>query len=341
MERISHNRGAKIFLITGGSGFIGSHLAEKLLKMGYRVICIDDLSTGRKENIAHLVNNPNFSFVRSDIMDSIVLDRLVSQSDVIIHLAAAVGVQLIVNNPVRTIETNVKGTEVVLKSALRYDCKVMLASTSEVYGKSTKLPFSEDDDSIIGTTSKSRWCYAISKMLDESLALAYYREYGVDVIPIRLFNTIGPRQTGQYGMVVPRFINQAFKNEPITVYGDGMQKRCFCDVRDVVEAIVGLAEHTGAIGKIFNIGSTEEISINQLAENVKKITNSTSSITHVPYDVAYAPGFEDMEQRIPNTSLINSLIGWKPRYTLEDTLLEIVKSYLKPLGFVEVKQDQQ
>jgi UDP-glucose 4-epimerase len=316
----------KTYLITGGSGFIGSHLAEKLLKMGYRVICIDDLSTGKKENISHLSHYPNFSFVRSDIMDSIVLDRLVSQSDIIIHLAAAVGVQLIVNNPVRTIETNVKGTEVVLKSALRYDCKVMLSSTSEVYGKSNKLPFSEDDDSIIGPTSKSRWCYAISKMLDESLALAYHREYGLDVIPFRLFNTIGPKQTGQYGMVVPRFINQALKNEPITVYGDGRQKRCFCDVRDVIEAIVGLSNHPKAVGKIFNVGSTEEISINTLAEKVRQITKSSSEVIHIPYDIAYAPGFEDMEQRIPDTSLIRSLIGWRPQYTLEETLREIMQS---------------
>jgi UDP-glucose 4-epimerase len=327
MERISKKQYSKTYLITGGSGFIGSHLAEKLLKEGYRVICIDDLSTGRKENIAHLVNNPAFSFVRSDIMDSIVLDRLASKSDVIMHLAAAVGVQLIVNNPVRTIETNVKGTEVVLKSALRYDCKVMLASTSEVYGKSNKFPFSEEDDTIIGPTSKSRWCYAISKMLDESLALAYYREYDLEVIPFRLFNTIGPRQTGQYGMVVPRFIDQALKNEPITVYGDGMQKRCFCDVRDVIEAIVGLAQHTDSIGKLFNIGSTEEVSINQLAEKVKQLTNSKSKIIHIPYDIAYAPGFEDMERRIPDTSLISSLIGWTPRITLQDTLIEIAQSY--------------
>jgi len=327
MASIFKNQSVITYLITGGSGFIGSHLAEKLLTEGNRVICIDDLSTGRKDNIAHIITNPAFTFVRSDITDSIILDRLASKSDIIIHLAAAVGVQLIVNNPVKTIETNVKGTEVVLKSALRYDCKVLLASTSEVYGKSKKFPFSEDDDTIIGPTNKSRWCYAISKMLDESLALAYHQEYNLRTIPFRLFNTIGPRQTGQYGMVVPRFISQAINNEPITVYGDGTQKRCFCDVRDVIDAIVGLAHNDDSIGRLFNIGNTEEISINQLAEKVKLLTGSTSEIIHIPYDVAYAPGFEDMKRRIPNISLISSLIGWNPRITLQDTLIDIIKSH--------------
>jgi len=312
------------YLITGGAGFIGSHLADALLLAGHRVLVIDNLSTGRIENINHLMENPSFHFARADITDGIVMDRLASQADIIVHLAAAVGVQLIVEHPVHTIETNVMGTEVVLQTALRYNCRVLLASTSEVYGKGSKIPFSEDDDVLLGSTNKSRWAYAASKMVDEFLGLAYQREYGLDVILFRLFNTVGPRQTGRYGMVVPRFVRQAVQNQPITVYGDGSQSRCFCDVRDVVPAIMGLAGHPEASGKLYNIGSTEEITIGQLAKQVKALTGSQSSIVHIPYHEAYAPGFEDMQRRVPDISRIQTLLGWQPQSALDNTLVAVL-----------------
>ena len=321
------------YLITGGAGFIGSHLADALLAAGYRVLVIDNLSTGRLQNIHHLLDHPSFHFARADITDAVVMDRLASQADIIVHLAAAVGVQLIVEHPVHTIETNVMGTEVVLQTALRYNCRVLLASTSEVYGKGSKIPFSEEDDVLLGSTSKSRWAYAASKMVDEFLGLAYQREHGLQVTPFRLFNTVGPRQTGRYGMVVPRFVRQAIQNQPITVYGDGAQSRCFCDVRDVVPAIMGLAAHPNAVGQLYNIGSTEEVTIGQLAERVKTITGSQSEIVHIPYQEAYAPGFEDMQRRVPDISRIHALLGWQPKSSL-DTILSAVLAYererLKP-----------
>jgi UDP-glucose 4-epimerase len=316
----------KVYLVTGGAGFIGSHLSEVLLKRGDRVMVIDDLSTGSIDNISHLLNDKNFHFARASITDDIVLDRLSSQSDIIIHLAAAVGVKLIVQHPVHTIETNVMGTQAVLKSALRYSCPVLLASTSEVYGKGNSVPFKEEDDVVLGPTSKSRWAYAESKMIDESLALAYTREFGLDVVPFRLFNTVGPKQSGQYGMVIPRFVQQALQNESITVYGDGFQRRCFCDVRDVVRAIVGLAEHQGSFGRVFNIGSQEEISIMDLAHRIKLKTNSNSKIQTIPYSEAYAEGFEDMKQRKPDIERIKSTIGWEPSFSL-DEILETVIAY--------------
>jgi UDP-glucose 4-epimerase len=242
----------------------------------------------------------------------------------VIHLAAAVGVKLVAEHPVHTIETNVMGTEAVLQSALRYGCRVLLASTSEVYGKGSKIPFSEEDDVLLGATSKSRWAYAASKMVDEFLGLAYQREYGLDVTPIRFFNTVGPRQTGQYGMVIPRFIRQALQQEPITVYGDGAQSRCFCDVRDVVRALMGLAGYASATGQVYNIGSTEEITIVELAEQIKTITASDSPIVNIPYAEAYAPGFEDMQRRVPDISRINALLGWQANYSLNDTLNSVV-----------------
>lgn len=321
----SNNR-SPIYLITGGAGFIGSHLADALIDEGKSVIAIDDLSTGRLENVAHLIDHPHFEFARASITDEIVMDRLASQADIIIHLAAAVGVKLIVERPVHTIETNIMGTEAVLKSALRYHCRVLIASTSEVYGKGHRIPFREEDDVLLGPTHMSRWSYAASKMVDEFLGLAYYRKYDLEVILFRLFNTVGPRQTGQYGMVIPRFMRQAINNEPITVYGDGTQTRCFCDVRDVIQAIIALARHSGAVGKVYNIGSTEEISIRLLAENVKRIADSQSSIIHLPYAEVYTPGFEDMQRRVPDISRIQEFIGWKPRRNL-DEILKSVRAY--------------
>ena len=314
----------KNYLITGGAGFIGSHMAEKLLAAGHTVRVIDNLSTGRIENIAHLRSNPRFDFVRASIQDAIVLDRLASQSEIIVHLAAAVGVKLIVEHPVHTIETNIMGTEAVLKTALRYGCKVLLASTSEVYGKGTRLPFSEEDDVLLGATNKSRWAYAASKMVDEFLGLAYYREYGLDVIVFRLFNTVGARQSGRYGMVIPRFVRQALRGEPLTVYGDGAQSRCFCDVRDVVQALVALSGHDSASGRVFNIGATEEVTILALAERVKNLAGSLSEIVRIPYEEAYAPGFEDMRQRQPNIGQIEALIGWRPQRSLDEILQSVI-----------------
>lgn len=311
-------------LITGGAGFIGSHLAEALLKKGDRVTVIDDLSTGRFENIAHLTSNPNFHFAIETITNQTVMDRLVSECDLIFHLAAAVGVDLIVRSPIHTIETNVMGTEMVLKTARRYRTKVMIASTSEIYGKSTKAPFSEDDDRVMGPTTKSRWSYATSKALDEFLALAYHKEVGLPVVVFRLFNTVGPRQRGRYGMVIPRFVQWALRNEPIQIYGDGQQTRCFANVSDVVEAIDRLSECEAAVGEVFNIGSQEEVTIRELAERVRERTNSQSEIVTIPYNEAYEEGFEDMRRRVPDISKVQRLIGWKPRKTLNETLDEVI-----------------
>jgi UDP-glucose 4-epimerase len=312
------------YLITGGAGFIGSHLSDLLIAQGHKVNVIDNLSTGRIENIQHLRDHPDFAFARTDINDAIVLDRLASQSDVIVHLAAAVGVKLVVERPVHTIETNIMGTEAVLKAGLRYNRRVLIASTSEVYGKGAKLPFAEEDDVLLGATSKSRWGYAASKMVDEFLALAYQREFGLEVVPFRLFNTVGPRQTGHYGMVIPRFVRQALSNEPITVYGDGQQSRCFCDARDVVQALVGLATHPAAQGQLFNIGATQETTILELAERIRDMTDSPSTIEMIPYSEAYAPGFEDMRRRVPSIDRIHDLIGWQPTRSLDDILSSVI-----------------
>jgi UDP-glucose 4-epimerase len=325
MKTIEAMPKASTCLITGGAGFIGSHLAEALLAAHHKVLVLDNLSTGRWENIAHLTANPRFSFARATVEEKVVLDRMASECQVIFHLAAAVGVKLIVEHPVHTIETNIRGTERVLDAALRYRCRTIVASTSEVYGKGSKVPFSEEDDVLLGPTSKSRWAYAASKMVDEFLSMAYVKEYRADIVCARFFNTVGPRQTGQYGMVVPRLIQQALRGEPLTVYGDGKQSRCFCDVRDVVAAVLGLAASDQANGRVFNIGSPEEVTILSLAERILKLTGSKSEIKFVPFSEAYAPGFEDMQRRVPDLTRINQLLGWKPTRNLDQILSSIIE----------------
>lgn len=311
-------------LITGGAGFIGSHLAERLLAAGYSVTIIDNLSTGRIENLLALEGHPRFRSAIEDIRNTNVMDRLVSECDVIFHLAAAVGVQRIISEPIETIETNIGGTEVVLKAARRYRKKVMVASTSEVYGKGVRFPFHEDDDSLLGPTTRSRWSYATSKAVDEFLALAYNKEAGLQVVIFRLFNTVGPRQRGQYGMVVPRFINWALKGEPIMVYGDGQQQRCFGNALDVVKAIHALSETPTAVGQVFNIGSNEEVTIAQLAERVLERTGSSSEIRYIPYEEAYEAGFEDFRRRVPSLDKIKRTIEWSPTTPLDETLDQMI-----------------
>jgi len=310
-------------LITGGAGFVGSHLAETLLQRGQHVTIIDDLSTGSMENFAHIRQFPHFRFAIETIMNEAVMDRLVSECDMIYHLASAVGVELIVNRPVEVIERCILGSEVVLKIANRYKKKVLITSTSEVYGKSSKVPFSEDDDRILGPTIRSRWSYSCSKAIDEFLALAYHKEKQLPVVLVRLFNTVGPRQTGQYGMVVPRFVQAAMNNQPIRVYGDGTQSRCFGYVGDVVNAMTALVEHPGAVGQIFNIGSNEEISIMELAQKIKTITGSQSEIVKIPYEQAYEQGFEDMARRVPDLTKIKKIIGYAPKTKLDEIILRV------------------
>lgn len=312
------------YLVTGGAGFIGSHLSELLIQRGHRVTILDDLSTGRFENLSQISQHPSFRYAIEDIRNIHVLDRLVSECDLIIHLAAAVGVQKIINEPINTIEVNIGGTEAVLQAARRYRRKILVASTSEVYGKGVSFPFKEDDDSLLGPTIKSRWSYAASKAVDEFLALAYHNEVGLPVVIFRLFNTVGPRQRGQYGMVVPRFIQWALKGEPILVYGDGEQSRCFGNVFDVVDAIYRLSLADEAIGQVFNIGSTEEISIRGLAERVIARSGSSSEIRLLPYDEAYSPGFEDFRRRVPSIAKISRVVGWGPTTSLDETLDQMI-----------------
>jgi UDP-glucose 4-epimerase len=313
-------------LITGGAGFIGSHLADAYLKRGDEVLVIDDLSTGTIDNIQHLKSNPRFQYTIDSVHNQPVTAELVDQSDIVVHLAAAVGVKLIVESPVRTIETNVRGTEVVLALANKKQKPVLIASTSEVYGLSADVPFREDGNLVMGATTKGRWSYACSKAIDEFLALAYWREKKLPTTIVRLFNTVGPRQTGRYGMVIPTFVKQALAGRPITVYGNGKQTRCFGYVGDVVGALIKLMDHPDSVGQVFNIGSTEEISILQLAEKVKELTRSDSEIVFVPYDEAYEEGFEDMPRRVPDTSKINQLVGFKPEIKL-DGILETVINF--------------
>jgi UDP-glucose 4-epimerase len=314
-------------LITGGAGFIGSHLAEKLLNQGDQVTIIDNLSTGRFENIAHLAGRPDVTYAIEDIRHAAVMDRLVSECDIIYHLAAAVGVFAIVHSPIDTLEINVGGTEVLLKTARRYRKRVLLASTSEVYGKGVRVPFSEDDDRILGPTTRSRWSYAASKELDEFLGLAYHKAVGLAVSIFRLFNTVGPRQVGNYGMVVPRFVQWALAGEPIQVYGDGQQSRCFANVFDVVNAIAALGRADAVDGEVFNIGTDEEITILALAERVKVRTGSPSEIVLIPYDQAYEKGFEDMRRRVPDVRKIREAIGWQPTTPFDTTIDQIIAYY--------------
>ena len=319
-------------LITGGAGFIGSHLAEALLERGLQVELIDDLSTGSIENISHLKGHPNFSYVLDTVMNRPLMLELVDRADVIFHLAAAVGVRLIVEQPVHTIETNIKSTEMVLELCARKRKPLLISSTSEVYGKLERPLFKEEDDLVLGSTSRARWCYAASKIIDEFLAKAYFKEKALPVVVVRLFNTIGPRQTGQYGMVVPRFVQQALLGEPITVYGDGSQHRSFTWVGDVVNGLIALIQYPEAYGNVFNMGHTKEISIHELAVLVKDLTQSTSEIIFVPYEEAYEMGFEDMARRLPDIAKIQNLIGYQPSMDLPAMLEKIIAYYRQKLA---------
>lgn len=312
------------FLITGGAGFIGSHLAEELLGRGHPVHVIDDLSTGAIENIRHLTHESGFRYTIGSCHDQRIVAELVDDAEFVFHLAAAVGVQLIVDSPVHTIETNVHTTEIVLAQACKKRCPVFVASTSEVYGKSAALPFREDGDIVMGATTRGRWAYACSKALDEFLAIAYCRERGLPTIVGRMFNTVGPRQSGCYGMVVPTFVRQALSGQPITVFGSGEQQRCFCHVRDVVRALADLASRDDVYGEVFNIGSTEEVSIHQLAMRVKRATGSSSEIVRIPYAEAYGENFEDMHRRVPDTSKIGAALGWRPSASLDHILEDVI-----------------
>ncbi|RPI25108.1 MAG: NAD-dependent epimerase/dehydratase family protein [Acidobacteria bacterium] len=314
----------KVF-ITGGAGFIGSHLAGYLLEQGKQVFVLDDLSTGAIENIVHLKGNPAFHYQIDSIMNIPAAAELVDRCDIVYHLAAAVGVRLIVESPVRTIETNIRGTEIILDLANKKKKKVIVTSTSEVYGKSSKVPFTETDDLVLGSTDKGRWSYACSKAIDEFLALAYWREKRLPVVVVRLFNTVGPRQTGQYGMVLPNFVRQALSGEPITVFGNGLQSRCFSHVADIVRALNDLSQQSQAVGQVFNIGSDEEVTILQLAERVKSACRSSSEIKMIPYEKAYGSGFEDMQRRVPDISKVRQLIGYRPTYNLDQIIASVVE----------------
>src|SRR5262250_754111 len=315
-------------MITGGAGFIGSHLAERLLDRGDHVVLLDNLSTGSMENIRHLKNSDRMAYHLDSIENKHLLAELVDDADVIMHLAAAVGVRLIVESPVRTIETNVNGTQLILEAASKKKKLVLLASTSEVYGKNTKVPFGEDADLVLGPTNKGRWSYAASKALDEFLAIADWKEKRQPVIVARVFNTVGPRQTGRYGMVLPNFVKRALKNEPIEVFGTGKQSRCFCDVRDTVEALLRIAPLGRAIGEVINIGTTEEVTIENLAKIVKQRTNSSSPVHYVPYDKAYEPGFEDMMRRVPCIDKLHALTAFRPQTNLE-AIIDRVSTYYR------------
>ena len=312
-------------LITGGAGFVGSHLADHLLEAGHEVLVLDNLSTGSIDNIDHLKGRRGFSYTIDSVTNEPLLAELIDRADVVFHLAAAVGVKLIVERPVHTIETNVHGTEVVLRHANKKKKLVFIASTSEVYGKSTDVPFREHADLVLGATDKHRWAYACSKLIDEFLALAYWKEKALPIVIVRLFNTVGPRQTGQYGMVLPTFVRQALAGHPITVFGDGTQSRSFTYVGDVVDALVRLAGDTRAIGAVFNIGNTGEVTIGDLATRVKTLTGSCSPIHYIPYDEAYETGFEDMPRRVPDISKIRELIGFEPRVPLDDIIRRVIE----------------
>ena len=312
-------------LITGGAGFIGSHLADYLLDRDDQVILLDDLSTGRLANISHLNGRADAEFVLGSILNADLVDNVVSRVDTIFHLAAAVGVNLIVEKPLESLMTNIRGTETVVEKAHKHGKRILVMSTSEIYGKNTSDSLSEGDDRILGSPLKSRWSYSEAKAIDEILAYTYWREKGLETVIVRLFNTVGPRQTGSYGMVVPRFVGQALRNEPITIFGDGTQTRCFCHVSDVVKGLVALSEHPEAFGKVFNLGGGEEVSIKELAERVIELAGSQSSLEFLPYDVAYEAGFEDMERRVPNTERARQLVGFKPSTSLDDIVRSVIE----------------
>ncbi|HHE37370.1 MAG TPA: NAD-dependent epimerase/dehydratase family protein [Candidatus Cloacimonetes bacterium] len=315
-------------LITGGAGFIGSHLAEKLLKEGNEISVIDNLSTGRFSNIRHLVKNQNFKYTINSVLNRDILQKLISEAEQVYHLAAAVGVKYIIDNPLLSLKTNIAGTENVLEFANKFKKKVLVASTSEIYGKANKVPFKEEDDRLLGSTHISRWSYSSAKAIDEFLSLAYYREKKLPVVIVRCFNTVGPRQTGQYGMVIPKFVKSALLNHPITVFGDGKQSRCFTDIEDVVGGLIKLMNEKKAEGQIFNIGSSEEITIEELAHKIKKLTKSRSKIEFIKYEDAYEEGFEDMIRRAPDLTKIKNMIGYKTKYNL-DKILEKVINYFE------------
>jgi UDP-glucose 4-epimerase len=319
-------------LITGGAGFIGSHLAERLLEDGNKVVVIDNLSTGSLKNIEVFKDRSSFEFVKGDIRNAELIEPLVEKSDMIFHLAAAVGVKLIAEDPVHTIETNIGGTELVLDIANKFGTKVLIASSSEVYGKNEAVPFCEDDDIVLGSTSLSRWSYACSKAIDEFLGVAFYQQYGLEVVIGRFFNTVGPRQTGQYGMVVPRFVQSALNNEPLTIYGTGKQTRCFSYVGDLVDAIINLMHCEQAAGKVYNIGSDEEISIEDLADKIIEMTSSKSKKQFIPIEVAYGRPIEDMMRRVPSLERIKEAIGWRPKTSLDETLRLVIESEKSKAG---------
>ena len=312
-------------LITGGAGFIGSHLADHLIANGHEVIALDNLSTGRHDNVAHLIGRPGFELVLGSILDGDLVDDCVSRADVVFHLAAAVGVELIVRHPVESLRTNIMGSETVIEKAHEHGRAVLVTSTSEIYGKNTSDSLSEDDDRILGSPLKSRWAYSEAKAIEEILAYTYFREKGLPTVIVRRFNTVGPRQVGHYGMVVPRFVNQALRGQALTVFGDGSQTRCFVDVGDVVPALDTLIRTEGAHGNVFNLGSSDEISINELAARVIDLTGSSSQIRKVPYSEAYEEGFEDMSRRVPNTSRVRDLIGWTPERSLDDIIIRVIE----------------
>jgi UDP-glucose 4-epimerase len=317
--------GGSRYLVTGGAGFIGSYLSEALIEHGHEVVALDNLSTGSDANVADLSANSSFRLVLGSVLDTQLLDELVEACDSIIHLAAAVGVKLVVEQPLRSLVTNIRGTEHVIEAAHRYRRPVFIASSSEVYGKNTDVPLHEASDCVVGTPSRSRWGYSLSKAVDEHLAMAYSREKGLPTVIARFFNTVGPRQSPSYGMVIPRMIQQALADAPITVFGDGTQTRCFCHVTDVVRAVQALLDEPGARGEAFNIGSTEEVSINELAARIITVTQSASTVVHVPYDEVYSSGFEDMLRRVPDTGKIKALIGWRPTHNLDGILQNMVE----------------
>jgi UDP-glucose 4-epimerase len=321
---------SKHFLITGGAGFIGSHLAERLLADGHRVTVIDDFSTGRASNIDPLRARPNFRAVRDSVESAETVNTLMSQVDAVFHLAAAVGVKLVAEEPVRTIRTTIHGTEVVLDAAARWGRPVLITSSSEVYGKGSRVPFAEEDDVVMGATRFSRWCYAYSKGIDEFLGLAYHRQFGLPVVLVRLFNTVGPRQVGMYGMVVPRFVEAAMEGKPLTVYGDGNQTRCFCHVSDVVDALVKLMQTPAAVGDVFNLGGTQEISINDLAKRVIELSGSKSVIRHEPYESVYGFAFDDLPRRVPRLDKIRVAIGFQPRFELDQIIRSVIDERRPP-----------